>query len=66
MLRWVSRSNADFACFLHIYLRDPLSAEESTALPFWPIPALTQVFGSPQLLNLFLINLLARSGAELR
>ena len=39
MLRWVLRSNTDFACFLHIYLRDPLSAEESTALPFWPIPA---------------------------
>ena len=39
LLRWVLQSRTDFASFLHIYLRDPLSAEESTALPFWRIPA---------------------------
>ena len=38
-MRWVLRSGTDFSSFLHIYLREPLSAEESTALPFWPIPA---------------------------
>ena len=39
LLRWVLNSKTDFSCFLHIYLRDSLPVEGSTALPVWLMPA---------------------------